>query len=90
MPLFNVLAAFLATGVVFRLIGVEPIEATKILIYGAGVVGTQLTDILKTDQTCSIAGFIDDDPSLKGWDILGIKVRSSRQLEEIIKEQNID
>jgi len=35
LPLFNVLTAFLATGVVFLLIGVDPIEATKILIYGA-------------------------------------------------------
>ena len=34
-PLFNVLTAFLAMGVVFLLIGVDPIEATKILIYGA-------------------------------------------------------
>ena len=35
LPLFNVLTAFLATGIVFLLIGVDPIEATKILIYGA-------------------------------------------------------
>ena len=35
LPLLNVLTAFLATAVVFLLIGVDPIEATKILIYGA-------------------------------------------------------
>ena len=33
LPLLNVLTAFLATAVVFLLIGVDPIEATKILIY---------------------------------------------------------
>ena len=35
LPLFNVLTAFLATAVVFIFIGVDPIKATKILIYGA-------------------------------------------------------
>ncbi len=35
LPLFNVLTAFLATAVVFLFIGVDPIKATKILIYGA-------------------------------------------------------
>jgi|TARA_B110000211_G_scaffold79674_1_gene93470 ABC-type uncharacterized transport system permease subunit len=35
LPLFNVLTAFLATGIVFLFIGVDPIEATKILLYGA-------------------------------------------------------
>ena len=35
LPLLNVLTAFLATAVVFLLIGVDPIKATKILIYGA-------------------------------------------------------
>ena len=35
LPLFNVLTAFIATGIVFIFIGVDPIEATKILIYGA-------------------------------------------------------
>ena len=35
LPLFNVLTAFIATGIVFLFIGVDPIEATKILLYGA-------------------------------------------------------
>ena len=35
LPLFNVLTAFLATGIIFLFIGVDPVEATKILIYGA-------------------------------------------------------
>ena len=35
LPLFNVLTAFMVTAVVFILIDVDPIVATKILIYGA-------------------------------------------------------
>ena len=40
LPLFNVLTAFLAMGVVFLLIGVDPIEATKILIYGSRILSS--------------------------------------------------
>ena len=35
LPFLNVLTAFIATAIVFILTGVDPIEATKILIYGA-------------------------------------------------------
>ena len=35
LPFLNVLTAFIATAIVFILIGVDPIKATKILIYGA-------------------------------------------------------
>lgn len=62
----------------------------KVLIYGAGVAGTQLTNIMKSDPAYSIAGFIDDDKSLNGWNILGLKVFSSVQLREIIKSKKIE
>ena len=62
----------------------------RILIYGAGVAGTQLTNILKSDPAYSICGFIDDDKSLTGWDILGLKVFSSTDLSSVVKSKNID
>jgi len=62
----------------------------KVLIYGAGAAGTQLTNILKSDPSYSIAGFIDDDISLTGWDILGLKVFSSSELVHIIQDKKID
>jgi len=62
----------------------------KVLIYGAGAAGTQLTNILKSDPSYSIAGFIDDDISLTGWDILGLKVFSSSELVHIIQDKNVD
>lgn len=65
-------------------------KGRKILIYGAGVAGTQLTNILKSNPSYSIAGFIDDDKSLKGWNILGLKVYPSIQLDEIIQRKNIE
>ena len=62
----------------------------RILIYGAGVAGTQLATVLKTDSTYSIAGFVDDDENLKGWNILGLTVYSSLQLDDLIPSNSID
>ena len=62
----------------------------KVLIYGAGAAGTQLTNILKSDLSYSIVGFVDDDLSLEGWNILGLKVFSSLELARVIKNKNID
>ncbi|HIP94078.1 MAG TPA: polysaccharide biosynthesis protein [Leucothrix sp.] len=62
----------------------------KVLIYGAGAAGTQLTNILKSDMSYSVAGFIDDDINLAGCDILGLKVYSSSQLVSIIQNKKID
>jgi FlaA1/EpsC-like NDP-sugar epimerase len=62
----------------------------KILIYGAGVAGTQLVTILKTDPAYSLAGFIDDDAALKGWSILGLKIYSPYELDSIIQKKSID
>lgn len=65
-------------------------SAKKVLIYGAGVVGTQLAIILKNDPEYSLAGFIDDEPSLKGWNILGLKVHSADNVKRLVNSNSID
>ena len=65
-------------------------SASKVLIYGAGEAGSQLAMVLKPDQKYSLAGFVDDDESLYGWNILGLNVFSSNQLSEIIKNKSIN
>ncbi len=66
------------------------ITGKKILIYGAGIAGSQLANVLKTDPSYYISGFIDDDPSLKGWSVLGHTIYSPYQLEEVINNKSID
>lgn len=57
--------------------GKEVINLSKrIYIYGAGVSGTQLATLLDADPAYVVEGFIDDNPSLKGWDVLGFDVQS--------------
>lgn len=62
----------------------------KVLIYGAGVAGSQLATVLKVDPAYSLVGFIDDDVSLKGWNILGLKVYSPLQLIEVTNTLKVD
>ncbi|MEH6457908.1 MAG: nucleoside-diphosphate sugar epimerase/dehydratase [Cocleimonas sp.] len=47
-----------------------------IYIYGAGVAGTQLASLLNADPAYVIEGFIDDNSSLKGWNVLGFDVQN--------------
>ena len=68
----------------------EDSTSKRVLIYGAGVAGTQLATVLKSNSEYSILGFIDEDLSLKGWNILGLNVYSSLDLKAIIDEKDID
>ncbi len=51
-------------------------SSKKIFIYGAGVAGTQLASLLDGDPQYVVEGFIDDNPALKGWSMLGFDVKS--------------
>jgi len=62
----------------------------KVLIYGAGDAGTQLATILKTDPIYSIAGFLDDDVTLKGWNINGLNVYSPLHIGQLIEDKSIN
>lgn len=50
-------------------------ERKKVYIYGAGIAGSQLATLLKSDPRYMVEGFIDDDSTLKGWNVLGIDVQ---------------
>lgn len=51
-------------------------SSKRIYIYGAGVAGNQLASLLDGDPAYIIEGFIDDNPSLKGWKMLGFDVQN--------------
>ncbi len=59
----------------------------KVYIYGAGVAGTQLANLLNDDPNYIIEGFIDDDPSLKGWNILDIEIQNFDKTAAILFEE---
>lgn len=65
-------------------------ERRKVYIYGAGIAGTQLVTLLKTDPKYMVEGFIDDDSSLKGWNILGIDIQSFDKTAAILINEKED
>lgn len=60
------------------------------LIFGAGDAGRQLANALRSQNEVFVAGFVDDDKSLHGMDILGIRVYPTSQLETLIDNFGIN
>ncbi|MEK1889835.1 MAG: nucleoside-diphosphate sugar epimerase/dehydratase [Phyllobacterium sp.] len=62
----------------------DKLMARQCLIFGAGDAGRQLANALRSQNEVSVAGFVDDDRSLHGMDILGIRVYPTQHLETLI------
>lgn len=65
-------------------------ERRHVLIYGAGSSGRQLASALGQGSEYKIVGFVDDDASLQGTHVDGVRVYSARKLEELIDSKNVD
>ncbi|AOE50142.1 polysaccharide biosynthesis protein [Kangiella sediminilitoris] len=61
-----------------------------VLIYGAGSAGRQLATSLMSGGEYFPMAFIDDDKSLEGASIQGIKIYNSSKLKELVSEKSID
>ncbi|WMW79259.1 nucleoside-diphosphate sugar epimerase/dehydratase [Undibacterium cyanobacteriorum] len=64
-------------------------HSTKIAIYGAGKAGVQLANALHANDEYDCVAFIDDNPSLQGSFIGGVKVLAPSQIEQVIKSLQI-
>jgi FlaA1/EpsC-like NDP-sugar epimerase len=62
----------------------------RALIYGAGLVGTQLAMALKNTSEYRILGFLDDDPVLQRTRQAGLRVYPPSKLDEIAEQRAID
>ncbi len=62
----------------------------KVLIYGAGSAGSQLVHSLNQGEEFRVKGFIDDDASIVGSSLAGIKVFPTKALKDLIEASNID
>jgi FlaA1/EpsC-like NDP-sugar epimerase len=68
---------------------IQPTEA-RVAIYGAGDAGARLSSVLSTTRAFDPIVFIDDNRSLQGRMVNGIKVFSPDQLPDLIKDRKID
>jgi FlaA1/EpsC-like NDP-sugar epimerase len=63
---------------------------SRVLIYGAGEAGVQLSLALNNSSQFYAIGFLDDNKELQGNNINGLKVYSVNDIEELINKLNID
>ena len=63
--------------------------AATVMIYGAGDAGRQLANALRTQGGNYVAGFLDDDASLQGRDVVGLRVHPPKQIDALIKDLGV-
>ena len=97
VPVIFGLCAFIFTGgsrLLFRAyyywITTYNLPIQNVLIYGAGSAGSQLVHSLNQGEEYRVKGFIDDDISIVGSNLAGIKVYPTRALKDLIEENSID
>jgi len=56
----------------------------KVLIYGAGTAGRELAAAIRNTKKMQVVGFIDDDFTLHGHNINGLKIYSPNNLNDLI------
>lgn len=65
------------------------LPAATVMIYGAGDSGRQLATALRTQRSTYIAGFLDDDRTLHGHDVVGLRVHPPARIESLIKDHGV-
>lgn len=62
----------------------------RVLIYGAGRTGMQLSLALKQHETIEVVAFVDDNQSLHGMLVSGLRVRPAAKIRSLAEKYNID
>lgn len=75
---------FAAKAVLWTMGADRSVSDTQVVIYGAGAAGVQLATALRMQGANYLMGFIDDDKRLQGHDVLGMRVYSPNDLDQII------
>lgn len=64
-------------------------EKERVVIYGAGSAGRQLVRALQSGQEYFPCAFVDDDETLHGSSMLGLRVYASADLSRLVKEKTV-
>lgn len=65
-------------------------HACRALIYGAGAAGQQMATALLISPEVSPVGFLDDDRSVYGSEIAGLRVYGLGDIEDLIRRYDVD
>ncbi len=61
----------------------------EVAIYGAGPAGTQLASALRSQRGGFVSAFIDDDKSLQGRDVAGVRVYGPSHLGKLVTDHGV-
>ena len=64
-------------------------ERRRVMVYGAGSSGRQLTAGLANSHEMQIVGFIDDDPKLWGSSLNGMPIYSSEKIQAVLESLDV-
>lgn len=65
------------------------VDATRVVIYGAGSAGRQLCSALANDRQIKVVGFVDDDVTLQGRTMNTVPIFGPDQIEPMAAEGRI-
>ena len=65
-------------------------KPTRVLIYGAGRAGRELSGAIATSREMELVGFVDDDTSITGSTLRGVTIHSPDQLADVIERRKVD
>jgi len=70
----------------------SPTQAKRrqIVVYGAGESGAQLVTALHRQSGERVVGFMDDNPSLHGRDVAGVRVFLPSHFEQLVEQYGVD
>ncbi len=63
--------------------------SSRVLIYGAGLLGRQLASTMGANRNIKVLGYIDNDSTLQGGTIGGLRIYGQNDIEEAIKTLNV-
>ena len=69
---------------------IEKKKKKKVIIYGAGSAGRQLSTTISTTSEFTLVGFVDDSELIQGHHINGVKVFPSSIIEGLVEKNKID
>jgi FlaA1/EpsC-like NDP-sugar epimerase len=65
-------------------------KKTRVIIYGAGVTGTQLAAALRNHDSLTPVAFVDDNVALQLLTVAGLRVLAPDQLQDFARKKGID
>jgi FlaA1/EpsC-like NDP-sugar epimerase len=65
-------------------------DSQRVIIYGAGSSGRQLSEALYHSSEFSVVAYIDDNPVLRGLEVNSVRIYPANEISELIERFDVD